>query len=352
MSTLTIGPGAASLGNGDRKAGVRCNFNASGNAVYYDTNTYNYSLSSITMNISLCKYYSVYGYFDVYNQAGTLLGRTKQWNVAENAGSVKASGASAISCTFTLINTNLVAAMQTSSFYLIIRRSSGSGNCCNIRSGCTGTLTINYTRTTKNSPPVHPTTIYYPATNGVKTYNTKPYFSSLTGTDPDGNNVQLGYAIYDTTTKTWPQATKWLDGWHSGGTRIYWSHQTALTVGHYYQLYTYARDTSYTVGTGSSGLRGFYVLDNGLSIGSVIDDATIDTLQTKINNVQAYYGQTKKTFTVCDNGTKLNRSQIVELENAIEGTPYVATTAYTSPAIGDKAIASQLSSINAIIGNA
>lgn len=352
MSTLTIGPGASSLNNGDRQAGVSCSFNATGTAVGYDTNAYSYELTSVTMNISSCKYYSKYGYFDVYNQSGTLIGRTKQWNVAENSGSVAASGASTVSCTFTLINTVLAAAMQTSSFYIIIRRTSSSGNVCNIRTGCTGTLTINYTRTVNNQAPAHPTSFNYPASNYVTIYNKKPYFSSIMASDPDGDNMQLGYAIYNKTTNSWTQATIWLDAWKAAGETISWQCETELTPGYTYQLQTYSRDTSYVIGEGSAGVRIFYVVDNSLSIGEVIDDATIDALQDKIHNVQDYYGQTKTSFTTCDYGTKLNRSQVVELENAIEGTPQIATSVYTSPLAGTKIIASHLSLINTIIGNA
>lgn len=354
MPTLQIGPGASSLGNGDRKAGVQCNFNASNTAVGYDPDKYTYSLPSMMLTISSCKYYSVYGYFDVYNQAGTLIGRTKQWNVAENAGSVKASGASAISCTFTLINTNLVAAMQTSSFYIIIRRSGGSGNCCNIRNGCTGTLKINYTKTTKNTAPNAPNLVFPQnwISRDPQTYNKNPWVRVQLMADPEGNQMQVGYTLTDHTAgDAQIVSLTWRDTWHSVNEIEQWQLPT-LTTGHSYYMYAYARDKNLAV-SAATGPRWFYVAPNNWTTSTVIDDTAIDELQNKINIVRnSWYGMDNYNFTTCDNGTRLNRSQIVELENAIEATPNVATTAYTSPTVGTKAILSQLSNINALLERA
>lgn len=326
MASNVLGPYAFPAGNGDRKAGYKAQFSCSGGvAVGYDTNTYVYSNVSVTLNMSNTKYYSLYGYFNVYNQNGDLVGRTKQWNNAENTSHVQASGASSVNITFTLINVDTANALNTSSFYLILARSnSGTGNLCNIRNTNTATLTINYTRTLRNSAPGWVKSIDHPAANYAYTYNQKPYFKATMGTDPDGDNLQLGWAIYDNTAGSWPVATQWISTWYANGATVTWQCSTSLTRDHLYTLYCYQRDTSNAIAESGSTSKSFYVGTpiGAISAGSLMDDTIIDNLQAQINNLRTYYGLGNYSFTTCNAGTRALDDHVDQLEVAFEATPH------------------------------
>ena len=75
---------------------------------------------------------------------------------------------------------------------------------------------------TTNSAPTIVSSINYPSAAGAYTYNTKPYFRATMGSDPDGDSLQLAYAIYDNTSATWPVATTWISGWRTGGSVVDW----------------------------------------------------------------------------------------------------------------------------------
>lgn len=316
MATHTLGSFDCDVNNGDRVAGTKVTFAGSGTAVGYDNTTYIYSGVSVALYMSSVKYYSKYGYFDVYNQNGTLIGRTKTWSSAENKGDVKASNASSVSCTFTLINVDTAAALQASDFYLYIRRTSSSGNVCNIRNACTGKLTITYTRTVRNTAPGTPT-IVYPASASKTTYNTKPWFRFKTGTDAESSSITTYWRVDSGTWQTYSSAT-------GSNNDKQWT--TALSAGAH-TVYAYSSDGT---ATSSEVSRAFTVGTPAAAItkNSTIDDSQISTMKTQINNQRAYYGLGNGSYSTITAGTtKCDDAHLDEMETALEATPHCPTIA-------------------------
>lgn len=177
---------------------------------------------------------------------------------------------------------------------------------------------------TSNTAPSIVSSINYPASSGAYTYNTKPYFKATMGSDPDGDSLQLAYAIYDNTSATWPVATTWISGWRAGGTPVEWQCGTTLTRGHTYTLYCYQQDTSGAMAATGSASQSFNVGTpiSAVASGNIIDDATIDNLQTQINRLRAYYNLGAYSFTTVNAGTILDDAHIDQLEAAFEATPH------------------------------
>lgn len=182
---------------------------------------------------------------------------------------------------------------------------------------------------TTNSAPTIVSSINYPATAGTYTYNTKPYFRATMGSDPDGDTLQLAYAIYDNTSASWPVATTWISGWRAGGSVVDWQCGTTLTRGHSYTLYCYQKDTSGTMAASGSRSKQFNIGTpvGAVSSGNIIDDATIDSLQTQVNRLRAYYGLSAYGFTTINAGTVLDDAHIDQLETAFEATPHKTNVA-------------------------
>lgn len=336
MSTKTIGAGSISPTNRDCKSGQVWTVSASGTNVY-NTTLYSYSNVSMTLNVSSCKYYSTYGYFNVKDQSGNIIGRTRQWNVAENSSYVQASGAAAKNITFTLINVNTQYALQATSFTIVGARSnSGTGNICNIRSGATGTITVTYTQTLNNTAPNSPIIIYPSTRANPATYNSKPWFRIQTTTDPDGNSMQIGYSLYDSTAGVWKQSLTWLSTWYGNYATVDIQSPVDIIRDHTYMLLAYTRDTSYV--QCATPIEGWFLSYSMPQPSNVyIDDNQIDYLQTQINVVRNYYNLNAYNFTTCDLGAPITYNQINELDIALQETPHIATTSYAPPAVGSKA---------------
>lgn len=182
----------------------------------------------------------------------------------------------------------------------------------------------NGVQVTSNTAPTIVSAINYPASGGAYTYNTKPYFRATMGSDPDGDTLQLAYAIYDNTSATWPVATTWISGWRAGGSTVDWQCGTTLTRGHTYTLYCYQQDTSGAMAASGSASKSFNIGTpiSAVASGNTIDDATIDDLQTQINRLRAYYNLSAYSFTTINAGTVLDDAHIDQLEAAFEATPH------------------------------
>lgn len=183
-----------------------------------------------------------------------------------------------------------------------------------------------YITYTDNSAPGLVSSINYPSYNGAITYNLQPNFSATLGSDPDGDLLQLGWAIYDSTTGSWPVATQWIDTWYTGGSNVSWFCTELLTRGHSYILYCYQRDTNYQIAASGSASRSFTVGTpvSAVSAGAKFDDATIDTAQTNLENLRKYYYGSSATnnFTTCNYGIIALDDHIDELDAAVWDTPY------------------------------
>ncbi len=200
----------------------------------------------------------------------------------------------------------------------------------------TNDFSITFTYT-ENTPPTGVSAINYPAANSTYTYNTKPWFRATLGTDPDaGDQLQLGWAIYDNTNSTWPISTVWDSTYRNGGAVVDWQCTTALTRGHTYTLYCYQRDKAgvETSDQSAKPQRSFIVGTpfGAVSSGSLIDDGVADSAQSQINNLRAYYGMSTTSFTTINAGTTLDDAHIDQMETALEATPHVGDiTTVNSP---------------------
>ena len=195
-------------------------------------------------------------------------------------------------------------------------------------------ITLTYT---ENTAPTGVSAINYPAANSTYTYNTKPWFKATLGTDPDaGDQLQLGWAIYDNTNSTWPVSTVWDSTYRNGGAVVEWQCTTALTRGHTYTLCCYQRDKAgvETSDQSAKPQRSFIVGTpfGAVSSGSLIDDGVADSAQSQINNLRAYYGMSTTSFTTINAGTTLDDAHIDQMETALEATPHVGDiTTVNSP---------------------
>lgn len=126
---------------------------------------------------------------------------------------------------------------------------------------------------------------------------------------------------------------------------------TALSAGSH-TLTVYANDGQSVNNTSSTASRTFTVgtPQAAVSVGGIIDDATIDGLQSNIKTQQTYYGQTNSTFTACNIGTTILDDHIDQMETAIEALPH--PTALTSVDAGTKATAATMNAIRNALLNA
>lgn len=169
------------------------------------------------------------------------------------------------------------------------------------------TITLTYTENTAPSAP----TIVYPAAAGKTTYNTKPWFRFKSGSDAESTNITTYWRVDNGTWQSY-------SGNEATNTDKQWT--TTLSTGSH-TVYAYSSDGSLTSSTVS---RTFTVATpiSAITVGTLMDDAVIDSLQTQINNLRAYYGLTATTFTTINAGTKAIDDHIDELETAFEATPH------------------------------
>lgn len=183
-------------------------------------------------------------------------------------------------------------------------------------------------------------TFTYPAAASRTTYNTKPWFRFKSGT----NATKFYYRV---------DSASWQSFSCSASTTYNKQWPTALSAGSH-TLYIYNTSSTSTVNSaGTTGTsRAFTVAtpQAAVSAGAVIDDATIDGLQTNIRNQQYYYGQTQTTFTTCNSGTIILDDHIDAMETAIEALPH--PTSLTSVDAGSKITAATINNIRTALLNA
>lgn len=162
--------------------------------------------------------------------------------------------------------------------------------------------------------------ITYPKASKT-TYNTKPRIA-VTGSTSSGSITNYRYSFNNS---TWTNTGK-------TGTSATFQPSSAQSTGSktiYVQSYNGTEwsssvSRSFTIGTTSLGA----------TEGALIDDAYIDNAQSYITNLAAYYGNTAPSWTACNAGTKLNASQISELNTRLKAlTP---AQSFTVPTAGTK----------------
>lgn len=183
-------------------------------------------------------------------------------------------------------------------------------------------------------------TFTYPAAASRTTYNTKPWFRFKSGT----NATKFYYRV---------DSASWQNFTCKASTTYDKQWPTALSAGSH-TLYIYNTSRTNTVNSaGTTGTsRAFTVAapQAAVSAGNVIDDATIDGLQTNIRNQQYYYGQTKTTFTTCDTGTVILDDHIDAMETAIKALPH--PTSLSSVNAGDSITPTVFNNIRSALLNA
>lgn len=271
--------------------------------------------------------HSRYGRFTVYDTAGNLLGQTVGF--ANNSNGITDFGSTTrenVRLNFaSWTEANLLAATN---FKLNVgtTNSSYNGSKVNFRKESDGVtvaeVTIYIDYYVKNTAPSAPT-IVYPAAANKTTYNTKPWFRFKSGSDAESTSLTTYWRV---DSGTWQSYS----GAEATNTDKQWT--TALSTGSH-TVYAYSSDGSLTSSTVS---RAFTIASpiSTVSAGSKIDDATIDSLQTQINNLRAYYGLAATTFTTVNAGTKALDDHIDELETAFEATPHKTNVASVNA--GDK----------------
>lgn len=169
---------------------------------------------------------------------------------------------------------------------------------------------------TYSDPPT--VTITYPKASKT-TYNTKPRIK-VTGSSSSGSITNYRYSFDDSTWtntgKTGTSATFQTSTQSTGSKTIY--------IQAYNGEWSNSVSRSFTIGTTSLAA----------AEGALIDDVYIDRAQTYITNLAAYYGDTAPSWTACNAGTKLNASQISDLNTKLnELTP---GQSFTIPTAGTK----------------
>lgn len=191
---------------------------------------------------------------------------------------------------------------------------------------------------TYTEPSITPTapTFTYPAAASTTTYNQKPWFQFAA----KANTSKIYWRV---------DSGSWQNFSASNGNPYDKQWTTALSIGSH-TVHCYSQSsTSTNSGTQS---RAFTVASPQAAVtaGSVMDDATIDGLQTNIRNQQAYYGKTQTTFTACNAGTKALDDHIDQMETAIETLPH--PTSLSSVDAGTKISASTINAIRTALTNA
>ena len=201
-------------------------------------------------------------------------------------------------------------------------------------------VTVNFSYES-NTPPTTPK-ISLPSANGKTTYNSKPYFKITMGTDAQESSTTLYYKVDSADYKTKASCANDTAYW------IQWP--TSLSTGSH-TLTIYANDGKSSSGTAT---RTFTVgtVTSAVTAGNIIDDDTIDKLQSNINTQRAYYDFANASFTTCDLGTIALDDHIDQLETAIEALPQTAASAITSVDAGTLATAATINSIRTALLNA
>ena len=183
-------------------------------------------------------------------------------------------------------------------------------------------------------------TFTYPAAASRTTYNTKPWFRFKSGT----NATKFYYRV---------DSASWQSFSCSASTTYDKQWPTALSAGSH-TLYIYNTSSTSTVNSaGTTGTSRTFTVATpqaAVSAGAVIDDATIDGLQTNIRNQQYYYGQTQTTFTACNLGTVILDDYIDAMETAIEALPH--PTSLASVNAGDSIKPTAFNNIRSALLNA
>ena len=179
---------------------------------------------------------------------------------------------------------------------------------------------------TSNTEPSAPK-INYPIAN-TTTYNTKPRFS-MTGTDSNSDTLTYQYSMDKS---TW---TNLATSVTSGTTKTGQVSTSQSTGSKTLYIRTYDGNAYSSVAS-----RSFTIGNTSLSVnaGDQIDDTIMDRAQSYITNLAAYYGDDAPSWTACDVGTKLNASQINDLNNKLKDlTPQQS---FTVPSAGSTIVAS------------
>lgn len=296
MATRTMS--ATSNGNsGDLKSGASWTYSASNSA---DSAVYNYSsINSATLYISSIKAYTTKTwYLDVY------VGGTK---VAETV-EISDSNSSAHSATYNLEYLEPELMTASGNIKLTVHNNgSNSVKTCNFRTG-TAKITVNYSAEVTPTAP----TINIPIAN-TTTYNTKPWFNFKANAD-----TKKLYWRVDSGT--------WQNFNASNGTSYAKQWTTALSTGSH-TVYCYAQSST---STNSSTVSRAFIIGTpqaAVKAGDLFDDATIDGLQTNINNVRKYYNLGTYTFTTCNDGTLALDDHIDQLETALSACPHFSDIA-------------------------
>lgn len=203
-------------------------------------------------------------------------------------------------------------------------------------------VTVNFSYET-NTPPTTPT-ISLPPANGRTTYNVYPRFYITMGTDAQESSTTLYYSVDSATAQTKASCANNTGYW------IQWP--TALSNGSH-TLTVYANDGKTSSGSAS---RSFTIAAGSVTAAvtantSIIDDATIDGLQSNINTQRSYYNLSSYSFTTCNSGTTLDDAQFDQLEAAMEECPHSANT-ITSVNGGTTATAASINSVRSALLNA
>lgn len=261
----------------------------------------------------------------------------------------KSSDGSGVSYTYNLttssVSSRTLAEIQSgfnsNQFSLRNAKASVTGNkfyCKSSYSAASVTVNFSYE---SNTPPTTPT-ISLPSANGKTTYNSKPYFKITMGTDAQESSTTLYYTVDSASYQTKASCANSTAYW------IQWP--TTLSTGSH-TLTVYANDGKASSGTAT---RTFTVgtVTSAVSAGNVIDDATIDGLQSNANTQRSYYGLGNVSFTTCDLGVVILDDHIDQLETAIEELSHTAASAITSVNAGTSATAATINSIRSALLNA
>lgn len=257
----------------------------------------NATVTSATLYISSYKTYHSTAYFNVIfgTNSGTVVARTN--NLASNS--------SVHSSTETLINLNaaLLTVAPTQMRIGVCRNSgSTSGNCANLRDGCTITLTINYEYNT--------TATTAPTSVSLSSASAAPgggVTLSWSGAGAGTNNAISGYHIYRRNTHastSYTYLTAVTTTATSGSCTVY--APTARGVSYSYAVYTLG---AAGLNSGASSTKPTLTATTGFTDPTLTVESTkikavhMTELQSQINALLSYYGKSTSTFTTITAGT-------------------------------------------------
>ena len=311
--------------NADKVHGTYVSFDT----INSDTGTVaNAHVTSATLYISSYKTYISSAYFNVIfgNNSGTVVARTN--NLADNS--------NVHSSTETLINLNAaLLTVKPTQMRIGVCRNSGStsGNCANLRNGCTITLTINYEYDT--------TAVSAPTSVSLSSSTAAPGAGvtlSWSGAKAGTNNAISGYHIYrrnTLVTTSYTHIASVTSTATSGSCTV-----TAPTVKG--GKYTYAVYTLGAAGLNSGAASSYPTLTANISFtdptltmeSTPIKAVHMTELQNQVKELLSYYGKSASTFTTITAGTtKLSgwSSHINELRTAYDKLGFTHDTWISIP---------------------